>query len=126
MPSVRHQHGIAGKRWFVADSPLHCRHVVSSFRELSGSLRSPNASASVTFPAGFTRGHATASWWDYGSRGSTPHREGTFPWYQSPARFHNSSTRRFTSGAISMTPGQGLVNPSPGHFRVASIPIFDP
>ena len=46
--------------------------------------------------------------------------------YPSPARFHNSSTRRFTSGAIWITPGQGLVKPSPGHFRVASMPIFDP
>ena len=46
--------------------------------------------------------------------------------YASPARFHNSSTRRFTSADISITPGQGRVKPSPGHFRVASIPIFDP
>lgn len=43
-----------------------------------------------------------------------------------PARFHNSSTRRFTSGDISITPGQGRVNPSPGHLRVASTPIFEP
>jgi hypothetical protein len=44
----------------------------------------------------------------------------------SPARFHKSSTRRFTSGDISMTPGHGRVKPSPGHLRVASIPIFEP
>ena len=44
----------------------------------------------------------------------------------SPALFHNSSTRRFTSAGISITPGHGLVNPSPGHLRVASTPIFEP
>jgi hypothetical protein len=43
-----------------------------------------------------------------------------------PACFHSSSTRRFTSGAISMTSGHGRTKPSSGHFRVASIPIFDP
>jgi len=31
-----------------------------------------------------------------------------------------------TSADISITPGQGRVNPSPGHLRVASIPIFEP
>ena len=44
----------------------------------------------------------------------------------SPAFFHNSSTRRFTSAFIAITPGHGRVKPSPGHLRVASIPIFDP
>src|SRR5450432_2603073 len=43
-----------------------------------------------------------------------------------PDFFHNSSTRRLTSADISITPGQGRVNPSPGHLRVASIPIFEP
>jgi hypothetical protein len=43
-----------------------------------------------------------------------------------PDFFHNSSTRRFMSAGISITPGQGRVNPSPGHLRVASIPIFEP
>src|ERR1035441_2771992 len=43
-----------------------------------------------------------------------------------PAIFHNSSTRFFTSGDISITPGQGRVKPSVGHLRVASIPIFEP
>jgi hypothetical protein len=40
--------------------------------------------------------------------------------------FHNSSTRRLISGDISITSGQGRVKPSPGHLRVASIPIFEP
>jgi len=43
-----------------------------------------------------------------------------------PTFFHISSTRLFTSADISMTSGHGRVNPSPGHLRVASIPIFDP
>jgi hypothetical protein len=43
-----------------------------------------------------------------------------------PALFHSSSTRCFTSLDIRITPGQGRVNPSPGHLRVASIPIFEP
>jgi hypothetical protein len=44
----------------------------------------------------------------------------------SPAAFHNPSTRRFTSSDMRMTPGHGRVKPSPGHLRVASIPIFEP
>jgi len=44
----------------------------------------------------------------------------------SPALFHNSSTRFFTSGVISITPGHGRVKPSVAHLRVASIPIFEP
>ncbi len=44
----------------------------------------------------------------------------------SPAFFHNSSTRRFTSSCMVMTPGHGRVKPSPGHLRVASTPIFEP
>ena len=43
-----------------------------------------------------------------------------------PAFFHSASTRCFTSGDILSTSGHGLVNPSPGHFRVASIPILLP
>jgi hypothetical protein len=43
-----------------------------------------------------------------------------------PARRHNSSTRPFTSSDMRITPGHGLVNPSAGHLRVASTPIFDP
>ena len=45
---------------------------------------------------------------------------------QSPAFFHNSSTRCFTSADIVINGGHGRVNPSPAHFRVASIPIFEP
>ena len=44
----------------------------------------------------------------------------------SPAFFHNSSTRRFTSGVISITSGQRRLKPSPRHFLVASIPILEP
>ena len=43
-----------------------------------------------------------------------------------PDRFHNSSTLFFTSADISITPGHGRVKPSPGHFFVASTPIFEP
>jgi hypothetical protein len=43
-----------------------------------------------------------------------------------PACFHSASTRRFTSVVMRITPGHGRVKPSPGHFRVASTPIFDP
>jgi hypothetical protein len=43
-----------------------------------------------------------------------------------PERFHSSSTLFFTSSDIASTPGQGRVNPSPGHFFVASTPIFEP
>ena len=43
-----------------------------------------------------------------------------------PAFFHKSSTRRFTSAFIAITSGHGRVKPSPGHLRVASMPIFDP
>ena len=43
-----------------------------------------------------------------------------------PARFQSSSTRRFTSSDMRITPGQRRVKPSPGHLRVASTPIFEP
>jgi hypothetical protein len=46
--------------------------------------------------------------------------------FYNPACLHNSSTLRSTSGLIAITSGHGRVKPSPGHFRVASIPIFDP
>jgi len=46
--------------------------------------------------------------------------------YSSPAFFHNSSTRCFTSADMRITPGQRRVKPSPGHLRVASMPIFEP
>ena len=36
------------------------------------------------------------------------------------------STRFFVSPSISIIAGHGLLNPSAFHFRVASIPIFDP
>ena len=43
-----------------------------------------------------------------------------------PARLHISSTFFETSAGILITSGQGRVNPSCGHFFVASTPIFDP
>src|SRR6266550_2137800 len=43
-----------------------------------------------------------------------------------PSLSHIASTRSFVAGSISITLGQLRVNPSSGHFRVASIPIFDP
>src|SRR5215469_9837727 len=46
--------------------------------------------------------------------------------HPSPAFFQSKSTRAFTSGDMAITPGHSRVNPSPGHFRVASTPIFDP
>ena len=42
-----------------------------------------------------------------------------------PARRHNSSTLRFTSSDMRITPGQGRMNPSCAHLRVASTPILD-
>jgi len=44
----------------------------------------------------------------------------------SPARFHISSTRRFTSAGIVSTSGQRRVNPSDAIFFVASMPILEP
>ena len=46
--------------------------------------------------------------------------------YPSPAFFHRASTRRRTSSDMRITSGQGRVKPSPGHFLVASSPIFEP
>lgn len=43
-----------------------------------------------------------------------------------PASFQSASTRRSTSEDMRMTPGHGRVNPSAAHFRVASMPIFEP
>ena len=44
----------------------------------------------------------------------------------SPNFPHNASTRAFVAPSISIIAGHGLSNPSAFHFRVASIPIFDP
>src|SRR6185437_173360 len=44
----------------------------------------------------------------------------------SPSVAHIASTRRFVSSSITTRPGHARVNPSSGHFRVASSPIFDP
>ena len=58
---------------------------------------------------------------------SYTHREGSIQFIIStPPLFHNSSTRRFTSSDMRISPGQGRVKPSPGHLRVASTPIFEP
>src|ERR1700679_3012277 len=43
-----------------------------------------------------------------------------------PAFFQISETRAFTSSGILSTSGHSRVNPSPGHLRVASIPILLP
>src|SRR5450830_918302 len=43
-----------------------------------------------------------------------------------PSFAHISSTRFLVSASISISFGQLRVNPSSGHFRVASMPIFDP
>ena len=40
--------------------------------------------------------------------------------------FHLLSTSSFVLASIRISSGQGRVKPSVGHFRVASIPIFDP
>ncbi len=47
-------------------------------------------------------------------------------YHLSPARLHISSTRLETSRGIRITSGHGRVNPSSGHFLVASMPIFEP
>src|SRR3989338_9928772 len=43
-----------------------------------------------------------------------------------PYSFQRLSTRAFISGVITMSSGQSRVKPSEGHFRVASMPIFEP
>ena len=40
--------------------------------------------------------------------------------------FQIAATRAFVPSSITISSGQGRVNPSVAHFRVASIPIFDP
>jgi hypothetical protein len=45
---------------------------------------------------------------------------------QIPRLFHIPSTRAFVFSSIKISSGHGRVNPSVSHFRVASIPIFDP
>src|SRR5580698_1322696 len=44
----------------------------------------------------------------------------------SPARLHISSTRFEIPSGMRITSGHGRVNPSSGHFFVASMPIFEP
>src|SRR6185437_667336 len=44
----------------------------------------------------------------------------------SPSEAHIASTRRFVASSITTRPGHARVNPSSGHFRVASRPILDP
>jgi len=55
----------------------------------------------------------------------TPHSTSSFA-YSIFNFFHIASTFAFTSGAILSIGGHARVNPSAAHFRVASIPIFDP
>ena len=43
-----------------------------------------------------------------------------------PSRDHIASTLAFVSASISIIAGHGLSNPSAFHFRVASMPIFEP
>ncbi len=58
--------------------------------------------------------------------GPSANRRPVERFYLSPAFFHIASTRERTSAGILITSGHGRVNPSPGHFFVASTPIFDP
>src|SRR5688572_22771185 len=53
--------------------------------------------------------------------GDVAHREGS-----SPRDDHIAVTRSLVRGSISMSFGHSRVNPSSGHLRVASMPIFDP
>lgn len=43
-----------------------------------------------------------------------------------PSSDQSASTRAFTSGDILISSGQRRVTPSPGHLRVASMPILEP
>lgn len=40
--------------------------------------------------------------------------------------FQSAWTRTLVASSITISSGQGRVNPSVAHFRVASIPIFEP
>ena len=58
---------------------------------------------------------------------STPHACVNFSYdLSSASEFQSASTRFFVSSSINISSGHGRVNPSDAHFRVASIPIFDP
>lgn len=46
--------------------------------------------------------------------------------YSIPSSFHFLSTSVFVFSSIRISSGHGRVNPSVGHLRVASIPIFEP
>jgi hypothetical protein len=46
--------------------------------------------------------------------------------FHSSSFFHSLSIRFFVPSSINISPGHGRVNPSDAHFRVASIPIFEP
>src|SRR6266852_2085075 len=46
--------------------------------------------------------------------------------YSIPKSFHFWSTSDFVFSSIRISSGQGRVKPSAGHFRVASMPIFEP
>jgi hypothetical protein len=46
--------------------------------------------------------------------------------YSMPSSFHFLSTSALVFSSIRISSGQGRVNPSLAHLRVASIPIFDP
>src|SRR5450755_2142802 len=43
-----------------------------------------------------------------------------------PKFLHNPSIRAFVPASIKISSGHGRANPSVAHFRVASIPIFEP
>jgi len=46
--------------------------------------------------------------------------------HQKPYSFHRRVTRSTIVSSIRMSSGHSLANPSEAHFRVASIPIFEP
>lgn len=43
-----------------------------------------------------------------------------------PSVFHSDPTRAWVASSIRISSGHGRVKPSVAHFRVASMPIFDP
>jgi hypothetical protein len=43
-----------------------------------------------------------------------------------PNVFHSAATRALVVSSIKISSGHGRVNPSVAHFRVASMPIFEP
>jgi hypothetical protein len=141
-----------GARNGAYDRPGKSERRIASARWAAPGLAGPCLRAMTSYPARCQRSIDLASktgecrelhWgglWDSNPRLSEPQSDALPPELKPPqdtlsladhsvyrpACRHNSSTRFFTSSVIRITPGHGLVKPSSGHLRVASMPIFEP